>query len=83
VLPVWHITCLHVSYHPHPHPYGSSLGGSWQVLEAIHLPVVPKKKARKGKDKPEDVEDIMSKLKGMPGMENIKVCLKTYPLYDS
>jgi len=44
---------------------------------------VPKKKARKGKDKPEDVEDIMSKLKGMPGMENIKVCLKTYPLYDS
>jgi len=44
-----------------------------QVLEAIHLPIVPKKKAPKGKDKPEDVEDIMSKLKGMPGMENIKV----------
>jgi len=79
----WHTRCakclcilhvLHVSYYPHPYPYGSSLGGWWQVLEAIHLPIVPKKKAPKGKDKPEDVEDIMSKLKGMPGMENIKVC---------
>ena len=49
-----------------------------QVREAIHLPKKSKgsKKKSEGKGgKKEDVDDIMSKLKGMPGMENIKVLL--------
>ena len=55
-----------------------------QVRDAIHLPKNTKKaedkkrnaaKARSGREggKDEGVEDILAKMKGMPGMENIKV----------
>ena len=45
-----------------------------QVKESIHLPIKKKQAppASDSKEKP-DVDDLMSKLKGMPGMENIKV----------
>ena len=45
-----------------------------QVKESIHLPI-KKKQGPPASDSKEklDADDLMSKLKGMPGMENIKV----------
>jgi hypothetical protein len=44
-----------------------------QVREAIHLPKKESKPQEQKTKRKEDVDDLMSKLKGMPGMENIKV----------
>ncbi|EKX48670.1 hypothetical protein GUITHDRAFT_105304 [Guillardia theta CCMP2712] len=44
-----------------------------KVRENLHLPVKNKINQENAKGKDESVDDIMAKLKGMPGMENIKV----------
>ena len=51
---------------------------TFQVKESIHLPKTQEKApASSDKDggKKPDVDDLMAKLKGMPGMENIKVAI--------
>lgn len=54
-----------------------------RALEVIHLPPNPRASASGGSaagagaglgDAPKDIDEILSRLKGMPGMENMEVC---------